>query len=95
MKEGTLTLPLIRLREVISQTQKSDSKNGLKGLTQVINSKKYQLRKLLVEYKILDYIREKTNFFLSQAKEKIVSFCPSIYRDGLLNLTEYVHSREK
>ncbi len=95
LKEGTLTLPLIRLREMMSQTQKANSKNLIKNFNQIVNSQNHQLRKLLLEYKILDYIREKTNFFLSQAKERIVSFHPSIYRDGLLSLTEYVYLREK
>lgn len=91
LKEGTFTLPLIRLREVLEQTHKSrlikaDFKSDLKN---------YQLKKLLIEYKILDYIREKTVYFIAKAKGKINSFCPSVYRDGLINLTEYVYQRER
>jgi len=86
LKEGTFTLPLIRLREVIGQTQ---------NLPYSLTQSPLSLRKLLIKYEILNYIQEKTNFFLSKAKEKILSFSPSIYRDGLISLTEYVYLREK
>lgn len=88
---GTFTLPLIRLTEILNNTP--EKKRII--ASNVLNFGSCQLRKLLIKYKILSYIREKTNFFLSQAKKKIVSFCPSVYRDGLINLTGYVYSREK
>lgn len=82
LKEGNLTLPLIHLQKFLTLRNISLLKNC-------------QVRKLLLKYKILDYIREKTKNYLTQAKEKLAFFAPSVYKDSLLHLTEYVYLRGK
>ncbi len=82
LKESNLTLPLIHLQKFLTLRNISLLKN-------------HQVRKLLLKYKILDYIRGKTKNYLTQAKEKLAFFTPSVCKDSLLHLTEYVYSRKR
>lgn len=89
LKEGILTLPLIRLQEVLKE--KNNKKENNISVTAL---RKNEVKRLLLKYNILGYIRGKTEVFLSRAKEKLTFFHTSVYKDGLLKLTEYVCSRE-
>ncbi|MBD3415348.1 MAG: hypothetical protein GF421_13080 [Candidatus Aminicenantes bacterium] len=94
LKEGRITLPLI-------YTLNNDGLENRQHITELYNQKKfntYSLKKIIGIVKsngALDYTYQKANEYSSSARRILNNFQDSIYRDSLVQISDYMLHRNK
>ncbi len=90
---GVLTLPLIRLLQLVDERKKSDVYKIFKS---EINAQKYQtLLTMIREYGTLEYSLEKAKQFCEKARLQLSIFPDSPGRKSLEKLVDYVLERNR
>ncbi|MBI4115498.1 MAG: polyprenyl synthetase family protein [Candidatus Omnitrophica bacterium] len=100
-EEGVLTLPLIRLMQVVDEPTKSKVfkifKRGIAALEDVsdASNKLRTLKELLAEYGALDYAMAKGREFTEKARLELSIFADSPIKRSLNHLLDYVLDRNR
>ncbi len=93
IKEGKVTLPLIKAIEHANDKQKAAIQKVLKK-TNVSMRDFERIRKIILEYNGIEYTIEKTRQYTDAAKGCLDVFNASPYKEALLTLTDYMLSRK-
>ncbi|MSR78382.1 MAG: polyprenyl synthetase family protein [Candidatus Omnitrophica bacterium] len=90
---GVLTLPLIRLTQLVDEKKKSDV---FKIFKSEMGTNKFQtLLSMILEYDTIDYSFEKARQFIEKAKLELLIFPDSPARKSLIQMADYVLERNK
>lgn len=92
--EGKLTLPIILALERCNNKESQIIKDAL--LANTVDAKTFDnIREILKNYQTLDASLDIARNFSQKAKEELVSFKPSIEKDSLMAIADYVVSRNE
>ncbi len=94
LKEGKVTLPLIRALKLAGTKEKQSAEKILNKHT--ISQKDFEhISKLIEKYDGIGYTSIATEKYLTDAKKHLGHFPASRYKDALLSLADYMFKREK
>lgn len=94
LKEGKITLPLLHLLQHCSAGEKKCLKRIITSGNGLMRSGLAEIRRLMEKYGSIDYSLEKARFYAEQAKRELLHFEPSIHRQALSLVADYVVSRD-
>lgn len=93
LKEGKITLPLIRTLKLSSEKEKTYISNVLTKAR--VTARDFErVSNIIKKHDGVQYTVDTTRRFISKAKENLASFRPSPYKESLLTLADYILSRE-
>jgi octaprenyl-diphosphate synthase len=93
LKEGKVTLPLIRALRSSTEKEKTYITNVLSKAK--VTAKDFaRVSKIIKKYGGVDYTVNTTRQFVDNAKTNLQSFRPSAYKESLITLADYILSRE-
>lgn len=88
---GDITLPLLTLMEVASDSQCAELKRILGGVVDEAGLSK--IRELFLNSKAVDLIHETVSFYIGEAKNRLVGLTDSAYKRSLNELAEFITKR--
>lgn len=95
LKEGKVTLPLIHTLKCATEREKTYITNILNKVSAKMTVKDFErVRKIIQKYGGVEYTSEATKHFVDDAKDALQIFPPSVYKKGLMALTDYMLARE-
>ncbi|MBI2345521.1 MAG: polyprenyl synthetase family protein [Deltaproteobacteria bacterium] len=94
LREGKLTLPLIVALKRCTDPERAIIKDALLS-TELSEVQLGKIIELLDKYEGIDYTRKLARDYAERAKSHLKPFKPSIEKDALLALADYVTSREE
>lgn len=94
LREGKLTLPLIMVMKRCSDSERAVIKNALLSKT-IAESALCHIIDILNKYEGLEYTRRLAQDFVERAKSHLSPFKPSLEKESLLALADYVVAREE
>lgn len=95
LKEGKVTLPLIHTLRSASERERLYITNILNKASAKVTVKDFRgVRKVIEKYGGVEYTSRATRQFIDDAKNALLVFPPSAYREGLMGLTDYLLARE-
>jgi len=93
VESGVLTLPLIRLLNLVPQNKKSEVFQAFKSVG--AEDKMKYLTRLMEEYDALNYAYEKAREYADKARLELSTFGDSIIKQSLLDLLDFVIARKR
>ncbi len=94
LREGKLTLPVIRLMEVGDARARALVADTVRERTVTIE-RWAELCQLLASYEALEFANQRANEYAEAARDYLGAFAPGPERDALAGLAEYVLTRDR
>jgi octaprenyl-diphosphate synthase len=94
LREGKVTLPVIRLLQA-GDGAASEIVGEVVRQRQVTPERWSEILRLLGEYRSIEYARTRAAEFAGLAKEQLNAFAPSLERDALMALPDYLLTRDR
>ena len=94
LREGKLTLPVIRLMEV-GDARARALVADIVGERTVTIERWAELCQLLASYQALEFASQRANEYAEAARDYLGAFAPGPERDALAGLAEYVLTRDR
>jgi octaprenyl-diphosphate synthase len=93
LKEGKVTLPLIHALKSTTEKEKACI-NAALNKAKVTAKDFSRVVKIIRKYGGVEYTVDATRKFLDNAKLNLQSFSPSVYKESLITLADYILARE-
>lgn len=93
LKEGNCTLPLIRGLQ-LAEPEELAMMHGILSREEYSDEGLLQIKKVISKYQTDKYTLEQAAWYVACAKQRLDPFPPSVYRQALLDLADYIVNRD-